>query len=84
MNSIACACQHACQKFMPSAFKKERVSRNKSKKNTKNMSKKEVFKLKYSTTVVFKIQKPCKIRQDSSFLTKKSTKANMANFKILR
>lgn len=47
------------------------------------MTKKEDFKFKLSTTVVFNVQQLFQIQQDCSFLTKTSTKANMANLKIL-
>jgi len=69
---------------MPSAFKKDRTSRNKAKKVVVNMTKKEDFKFKLSTTVVFNVQQLFQIQQDCSFLTKTSTKANMANLKILQ
>ena len=46
--------QHACQKVIPSAFIKDRTSWNKPK-NTVNMTKKEDFKFKLSTTVVLKV-----------------------------
>ena len=46
--------------------------------------KKEDFKVKLTTSAAYKIKPLFKIRQDSGFLSKMSTKANMANFKILQ
>lgn len=76
--------QNACQKVIPSAFKKERTSRNKNHKKNSKHNKKEDFKVKLSTTAAYKIKPLFKIRQGSGFLSKMSTKANMVNFKILQ